>query len=112
MSNITAETNDDVSHNNFDLLNFILAQKLTILEGGLHWWPFCNFISNNEMSKTIKKTNDNFSQDHFDVLNFKLTILEGGLYWWPFCNFCFSILKCLILLQKQLMIFLMIILSY
>ena len=34
MSNITAQTNDDVSHNHFDLLNFILAQKLTILKGG------------------------------------------------------------------------------
>ena len=40
MSNIIAETNDDFSHNQFELLTFILAQKLTILEGGLHWWPF------------------------------------------------------------------------
>ena len=36
------------------------------------------------MSNIIAGTNDNFSQDHFELLNFKLTILEGGLYWWPF----------------------------
>ena len=105
-----------IFYNHFELLNFILAQKLTIFEGGLHWWPFCNFISNNEMSKTIKKTNDNFSQDHFELLNFilaqKLTLLKGGLYWWPFCNFHFSLLKCLILLQKLMTIFLKIILTY
>ena len=43
VSNIIAETNDDFSHDHFELLNFILAQKLTILEGGLHCWPLCNF---------------------------------------------------------------------
>ena len=55
MPNIIAETNDNFSHDHFELYNFIVAQKLKILEGGLHWWPFCNFISNIEMSKTIKK---------------------------------------------------------
>ena len=83
LSNIIAKTNDHFSHNHFELLNFILAQKLTILEGGLHWWPFCNFISIIQMSNTITKTNDNFSQDHFELLNFilaqKLTLLKGGL---------------------------------
>ena len=43
MSNIIAETNDYFSHNHFELLNFILARKLTVLKGGLYWWPFCNF---------------------------------------------------------------------
>ena len=40
VSNIIVEINDNFSHDHFELLHFILAQKLTILEGGLHWWPF------------------------------------------------------------------------
>ena len=40
VSNIIAETIDDFSHDHFELLNLILAQKLKILEGGLHLWPF------------------------------------------------------------------------
>ena len=40
VSDIIAEPNDDFSHDHFELQNFILAQKLTILEGSLHRWPF------------------------------------------------------------------------
>ena len=36
LSDILAEPNDNFSHGHFELKNFILAQKLTILEGGLH----------------------------------------------------------------------------
>ena len=43
VSDIIAETNEDFSHDYFELLNFILTQKLTLLEGGLHCWPLCNF---------------------------------------------------------------------
>ena len=91
MSDIIAETNDDFPHYHFELLHFILAQKLTILEGGLYWWPFCNvsfFIT--EVSNIIAESNDDFPHYHFELLNLilaqKLTILEGGLFCWPFCN--------------------------
>jgi len=40
VSNIIAEPNEDFSHGHFELWNFILAQKLTVLEGSLHRWPF------------------------------------------------------------------------
>ena len=62
-----------------------------------------------EVSNIIAEINDNFSHDHFELLHFilaqKLTILEGGLHWWPFCNFRFSLMNCLILLQKSMTIF-------
>ena len=35
MSNFVAETNDNFSRDHFELLNFILAKELTILEAGL-----------------------------------------------------------------------------
>jgi hypothetical protein len=49
VSNIIAEPNDDFSHNHFELLNFILAQKLTILEGGFIgglfvYWSFLSIF--------------------------------------------------------------------
>ena len=69
-----------------------------------------------EVSDFIAETTDDFSHDHFELLNLilahKLTMLEGSLHCWPFGNFCFSIMKCLMLLQKQMTIFLTIILSY
>ena len=43
VSDFIAETTDDFSHDHFELLNFILAQKLMILEAGIDWWPFCSF---------------------------------------------------------------------
>ena len=46
---IIADPNDEFSHNHFELQNIILAQKLKILEGGLHWWPFCQFLSQNKV---------------------------------------------------------------
>ena len=44
MSNIIAETNDKFSHDHFELLIFILAHKLTILEGGLCFGLFMTFV--------------------------------------------------------------------
>ena len=53
---------DDFSHDHFELKNFILAQKLAILEGGLHQQPFLLnfhfFVS--KVSNIIAESNDDF----------------------------------------------------
>ena len=65
MSDFIEKTTDDFSHDHFELLHLILAQKLKILEGGLHWWPSCNSFFITEVSNIIAETNGNFSHYHF-----------------------------------------------